>query len=143
MQNSFPKQLAYLNSKQALVQTQSMNTWKELYQQRIRWAKKTSSLSNILIKVVGVGVLLANFTLILLFIIGFIDSLKWIYFIVFLVLKIIIDSLLLYRTAANLHQKTPFITWLFSSLLYPFFSVSVVVLGLFTNYRWKGREFDK
>lgn len=143
IQESFPNKLGYLNSKQALVKTQSIDSWQELYQQRIRWSKKTSSLPNILIKGIGMSVLLVNFTIIILFFFGFFDSLQWKIGFVFLAVKILLDSLLVYLTGKSTNQKIPIFTWLLSSLLYPIFSVSVILLGSFSRYQWKGRRFDK
>lgn len=143
MQESFPNKLGYLNSKQALVKTQSLNSWQGLYQQRIRWSKKTSSLPNILIKGIGISVLLANFTVIILFFFGFFDFLKWMIWFSFFTVKVLLDSLLVYLTAKNMNQKISIFTWLLSSLLYPVFSVSVVLLGIFSTYQWKGRVFKK
>jgi len=143
MQQQFPKQVFYLQAKEVKVITQSLTTWKALLQQRIRWGKKTAGMSNWFIKTVGLLVLLFNTSLIVLVIL----SLFYQQYVTILLLlfasKLIIDSLFLLKIHKITFQKFPIIVWIVSSFIYPFFSVSVILLGFFSNYTWKGRKFVK
>ena len=57
----FPKKTKYLKSDKALIITSAEPTLKKLFQQRIRWASKSTSYSNRFTKIVGLIVLLTIF----------------------------------------------------------------------------------
>lgn len=129
----------YLKSKEAIVTTFPVKTWSNLIHQRTRWAAKTSSFSSIKVKLIGLLVLLTN-ALILFYL--FAENLENL-LIPFLV-KIIIDLFLFLPTIRFFEHKSSFYKWyLFASLLYPFFSIFIIVNSLFFKYNWKGRRFKK
>ncbi len=143
MQLIYPENLFYLNAPKAMVETQSINTWRELYQQRIRWANKTSSLSSFYIKFIGLSVFFYNLALIILIFLFLTNAVPISWFVSFFLLKVFTDSLILRRVAIVLGQKINLFSWFLSSFIYPFFTVSVVFLGFLTDYNWKGRVFKK
>ena len=133
----------YLKSKKAVVSTNPAKDISVLIQQRLRWASKTSHNSNGFAKGVGLIVLLGNLVCIMLIptvLLGYI-SLKTA--IALFIIKFSIDFLLLFKTSRFFKQETLLLSYLFSSLLYPFFSVYIVLLALFKSYEWKGRTFKK
>ena len=143
MQKAFPTQVSFLNSKEALVQTKSESTWQALYQQRIRWAAKTSKIPNPFITFTGILVVLTNLLLLsLLLAIPFIKNAGF-SLVLFVIIKLLIDRLLVVKVASILNQKINFLSWFMGSLFYPFFSVSVAFISLFSSYKWKGRRFLK
>ncbi len=143
MQKAFPKQVSLLNSKEAIVQTKSESTWQALYQQRIRWAAKTSKIPNSFITFTGILVVLTNLLLLsFLFASPFIENASFSLGI-FFIIKLLIDRLLVVTVATILNQKINFLSWFMGSLFYPFFSVSVAFISLFSSYKWKGRKFLK
>ena len=143
MQKAFPTQVSFLNSKEALVNTKSESTWQALYQQRIRWAAKTSKIPNLFITFTGILVVLTNlFLLSLLLAIPFVENTGFSLGI-FFITKLLIDRLLVVKIAAILNQKINFLSWFMGSLFYPFFSVSVAFISLVSSYKWKGRKFLK
>jgi len=60
-----------------------------------------------------------------------------------LLLKLLVDYLLINKTYQFTYQKLDLKTYIFSSLLYPFFVVYVVVKSFFTKVKWKDRIFKK
>ena len=116
-----------------------MNDWKSLFYQRVRWASKTGSYQSSFGK--GLGLVVFGGNIGFLFIIY--NLLFWegdFYLLVFLLLaKLIVDFFLIHKTNIFLKSKTHF--YLISSLLYPFFSVSVALYSLAGKYEWKGRRF--
>ncbi len=46
MKKAFPKQVQFLKSKEAIVSTKPQKNWKDVINQRIRWASKTSKQKN-------------------------------------------------------------------------------------------------
>tara|TARA_R100001369_G_scaffold92608_2_gene138674 strand:- start:1752 stop:2906 length:1155 start_codon:yes stop_codon:yes gene_type:complete len=133
----------YLKTQKAIVTTNPANNVSELIHQRLRWAAKTSRYTNRFAKAVGIIVLLSNLIcleLIPAVFIGFI-SLKTA--LALIVIKFSIDFLLLFKTSRFFKQETFLLSYLFSSLIYPFFAVYIASLSLFKSYEWKGRTFKK
>lgn len=135
----FPDKVHYLKSENTIVTTKPLNDWKSLFYQRVRWASKTGSYQSNFGKLLGLVVFGGNICLWfvaygLLFGIGN-------YFLLCLLLlaKLIIDFILIHQTNQFLKTKTQ--SFLLSSLLYPFFSVSVALYSLTGKYEWKGRKF--
>ena len=58
MQKKYPKNVFFLNSVDAIVQTRAVPTWKNLLHQRVRWASKTGDLPKVEAKVTGTVVFL-------------------------------------------------------------------------------------
>jgi cellulose synthase/poly-beta-1,6-N-acetylglucosamine synthase-like glycosyltransferase len=129
----------YLKSKEAIITTFPVKTWSDLISQRTRWAAKTSSFSSIKVKLIGLLVLLTNFLVIYYLVTESVELLL----IPFLV-KMIIDLFLFLPTIRFFEHKSSFYKWyVFASLLYPFFSLFVVINSLLFKYNWKGRRFKK
>jgi len=142
MKQAYPNQVFFLSSPQAIVQTHSVSSWGALLQQRIRWAAKTTKISNNWLKSIGVLVFMTNFCLLFLLGYSLIVQSGWLLLQSFFI-KLFIDSLLLYAASKKLQQPFKFRFFLLSSIGYPFFSVGVVFLSFFTSYQWKGRSFSK
>lgn len=132
----------YLKSKHAIVTTDPAKSLNHLIEQRIRWASKTSRYNSWFAKLVGLIVLLGNLVgLALVFSVVFnLIDLK--IAIALFVIKFSIDFLLLFKTSRFFKQESVLLSYLLSSLIYPFFSVGVAVLSLFKSYKWKGRTFS-
>ena len=133
------KSVHYLKSKEAIVTTFPVKSWSDLINQRTRWAAKTSSFSSIKVKLIGLLVLLTNALVIYYLCTESIEIL----FIPF-VIKMMIDLFLFLPTTEFFDHKSSFYKWyIFASLLYPFFSIFVILNSLFFKYNWKGRRFKK
>ncbi|MBK0370556.1 glycosyltransferase family 2 protein [Flavobacterium agrisoli] len=135
----FPEKVGYLKSIQAVVKTAPENSWKSLFQQRVRWAAKTAKYPNVFGKVLGILVFLTNVTAIATLVFGAFQLLSFIEIEIFWIIKMIIDFMLLFATNRFLgRKKMPY--WLLGSLVYPFFSVTVATYSLFGTFEWKGRK---
>ncbi|WP_299366218.1 glycosyltransferase [Winogradskyella sp.] len=135
--------VAYLKSAQAIVITNPVKSIGQLVQQRLRWASKTSHNPNWFSKIVGFIVFFGNLVCValpFLFVLSFIELRTAL---ALLVIKFAIDFLLLFKIARFFRQESVLLSYIFSSLLYPFFSVYVALLSLFKPYHWKGRVFKK
>jgi glycosyltransferase involved in cell wall biosynthesis len=135
----FPEKVCYLKTENNIVVTKPEHNWKSLFHQRVRWASKTGSYQSKF--GIGLGLIVFLGNLGLLFVICFL----WLgkgnfYVLLFLLLvKFLVDFVLIYKTNKFLKNKTQF--FVISSLLYPFFSVSVALYSWFGKYEWKGRKF--
>ncbi|MCG9791633.1 glycosyltransferase [Flavobacterium algicola] len=129
-------QVHYLKSQETIITTKPLNDWQSLFYQRVRWAAKTSSYHSTFGKLLGIFVFTGNLSIILAFyFLGF-----WIALLLFTV-KVCIDTMLIVRTNKFLRSRNQFL--ITSSILYPFWSVTVAVYSIFGSYKWKGRSFSK
>jgi cellulose synthase/poly-beta-1,6-N-acetylglucosamine synthase-like glycosyltransferase len=136
-----PEKVGFLLAKESIVATKPVAIWSELFQQRVRWASKSTGYSSIYGKLLALVVFGGNLAWIVSFLLWLIGFLDQNIFMLFVALKFLIDFILLYKTANFFESKLQYV--LASSLLYPFFSVSVAVYSLFGKYSWKGRTFRK
>ena len=137
------KKVHYLMSIEAVVSTNPAKNRTELIQQRLRWASKTSRYNNWVTKGVGVIVLLGNLVCLAFIPAVLLEYLTFKTAITLFIIKFSIDFLLLFKTARFFKQETLLLSYLFSSLIYPFFCLYIVLLSLFKSYEWKGRTFKK
>ncbi len=127
--------IAFLNSEEAVVETYGQTKIKKLLQQRTRWASKFKSNRNML-----------NFSLALLI---FLVNTAWLYCIaklftgvnlniaLFVIFKLTIDILLLFLATGFKPRKELRAYIMPVALLYPVYAVTVALLSLFADPRWK------
>ena len=137
------EKVRFLKSRANVVQTLPKPSWKELLEQRKRWAAKTSSYGNAFGKVVGILVLLANLGLVLGLSMAFAGLITWNLLGLLFLVKLNVDFLLIYRAASFFERTEAMRSFLTSSLLYPFFVLIVSLSSIGGSYRWKGRRFTK
>lgn len=130
----------YLKSKNNIVITKPVDSWKSLFQQRIRWASKTGSYQSVFGKDLAVIVFLGNLGIVVGFVLSIVGFLTWVNFSILFLIKFIVDTILLYKT--NLFfSKNSMRYLILSSVFYPFFCVSVALFAMSGKYEWKGRKF--
>ena len=130
-----------MKTKEALVQTFAVNSWKSLLSQRIRWASKSANYQLPTGKIIGIVVILMNLLFCMLPVL--LISFSWKIVLAIFLSKIIIDSLLLGQTLRFTTQKINPIFIFASGILYPFFTVYIFMLSLVSTYTWKERTFKK
>ncbi len=135
--------VAYLKSSEIIVKTHPVNTFRELVQQRVRWASKTASYSLLFGKMIGILILLGNSIIALSPLLVLCEIISSSTAIFYFLLKLFFDYLLLKRISHFFKQKIPLINYVRSGLIHPYFTLLVVVKSLFSNYNWKGRTFKK
>lgn len=136
-----PEKVGFLLAKESIVATKPVATWSELFQQRVRWASKSTGYSSLYGKLLALVVFGGNLGWIVSFLLWLIGFLDQNIFMLFVALKFLIDFILICKTANFFESKLQYV--IASSLLYPLFSVSVAVYSLFGKYSWKGRNFKK
>ncbi|HET9745445.1 MAG TPA: glycosyltransferase, partial [Chitinophagaceae bacterium] len=87
----FPGHISYLLSKEAIVATNPAKTWKEFFNQRIRWASKATDYNDIKIFSALFLVYFFNCALLALLVVGFWNPFSWIAFLGILIGKIVIE----------------------------------------------------
>lgn len=125
----------------AVVWTKPQQNFKDLTQQRIRWASKAKYYQNQ--NLIGLGVLVFSTNLILVLGLGlaFVFEGFKIWFWLLWLLKIVSDFVVLYR--GNQFFKTGLCArdYLMMLLVYPFVSVYFATLSFNGKFTWKGRAY--
>ncbi|MDX1751569.1 MAG: glycosyltransferase [Salinimicrobium sediminis] len=135
--------IAFLKSPGAVVATSPASGVGQMLSQRIRWAGKTSATKNSFGKAVGLIVFLMNFLLSAAFIAMIFGIFSHTVFLGMFLFKFNVDFLLIHRAASFFGRESSLKSYFWSSMIYPFFSSSVVILSIFSEYEWKGRRFKK
>lgn len=135
--------ILYLKNNQAIVTTKPQSNLKNLISQRVRWASKTSNYKNNFAKTVGLLVLLMNASLVigLLLVTLGLFALKPFAYLFFI--KVAIDFILIYKACQLFNKEELLKHYLWSCFIYPFFSVYIAFISMFTTYKWKNRTFKK
>ncbi len=134
-----PGRVSYLLSKDAIVMTQAAKTWKEFFNQRIRWASKATNYNDIKILSVLFLVYFFNCSILALFIASFWNSNLWFGFVAVLLGKTIIEFIFIYPVA-NFYNKQGLLKWF--PLFQPLHIIYTIIagwLGTFGRFEWKGR----
>lgn len=138
----FGDSVRFLKHEESRVITYPVNSWNELNHQRLRWASKTSKVEDSKTKFLAAIILLGNllFVYTVLAIVLNLNLYTPLWFIPF---KVIIDIVFVEQLAADYEQRIPAHFLILSGLLYPFFSVLIVIQTFFSKYKWKDRSFKQ
>jgi poly-beta-1,6-N-acetyl-D-glucosamine synthase len=139
----FPKKIGYLKSREAVVTTQPVTSWKQLVSQRVRWASKTSQQKSLVSKLVGLSVFAMNLLVIAFILYSLFSPQYYAFTITVFVFKFFIDFLLVWKSVQFFNKPFPFVSFLISTLIYPLVTVWVVLATFSGNYVWKERSFKK
>ncbi|WP_194766610.1 glycosyltransferase [Tamlana sp. I1] len=138
-----PEKVHYLKSDQAIVKTNAEPSWKQLMSQRVRWAAKTTAYKNVFGKLAGVLVFLMNFWIVTALILSIFSLFPFKTALYLLIIKCSIDFYIIFKTAHFFNQVHALKSYILGCVIYPFFSVYVASLAIFSNYSWKGRTFKR
>lgn len=133
------KRVAYATSERSLVWTNAETRFKDILQQRLRWAGKTSKINNRYTLLLGGLTLLANFSIVLLAI-ATIFTQDWKQFALIFLTKAAIDFLFLLLVAIQWKVEANLFYYPFVALLYPFYLIAIVPLSLLVRPKWKNRK---
>ncbi len=136
----YPGKVNYLKSPEVVVSTQPMKSWRDLFNQRIRWASKARKYKDKRILPVLLLVYLFNLLFPALIIAGFYRHYYWLWLGGLWVAKTVVE-LPLFASAANFFNKRWALKLFF--LFQPLHILYVILSGLlaqFGKYEWKGRK---
>ena len=148
----YPDRVLFLKSKVAIVKTAPVDTIKQFFNQRIRWASKAEKYDDKRILPVLVLVYFFNVLLLVLPIVSVFNNAQYSIFNVqcsmlgvwlwMLLFKIVAELFFLYPVAAFFNKKS--MLWFFP-LMQPFHILYTIIagwLGKFGKYSWKEREVN-
>lgn len=142
MNKSFPGKVRFLKSPQALVSTKPQASWKDLVNQRIRWASKTSKQKNRFSILLGGLVFLVNLAFLVLPVAIIIDFWNFEFYIILIVLKILMDYVVVLQSAKFFGKPISILKFPALSIVYATLILIVFVKSLGGKYSWKGRTFQ-
>ncbi|MCY7423168.1 MAG: glycosyltransferase [Chitinophagaceae bacterium] len=135
-----PAGVKFLLSKDAIVRTLSMPDWKSFFNQRIRWASKADTYQDKRIFWVLALVYFLNLLLLVIFVTGFFRPVFFVYWVMLLLVKTLIELRFMRLVAAFFGEET-LLKWF--GFMQPFHIMYTVIagwLGKFGSYQWKGRK---
>lgn len=135
-----PGDIHYLKSKEAIVSTQPMKTWKAFFNQRIRWASKARLYDDKRIVAVLLLVYLFNLSFLGLFIAGFLNSQYWLYLLISWIAKTIIELPFVYSVSAFFGKQSLVKYFFFFQPLHILYTIISGLFGQLGRYEWKGRR---
>jgi hypothetical protein len=120
----------YLKSKDAIVYTEAEKSIKSFFKQRIRWASKSKSYKDFDTILSSLIVLIANFSIIVLFFVSiFIHKLTF-YLIIIWGTKILIDFIFLYISGKYFTKNKNIFLIPLLSIIYPFYVSYIAFISL-------------
>lgn len=138
--NKYPEQIDFCNHPNAIVKTQSETSWKDLKEQRKRWATKTQSYDHKgIVLIQGIVFVMAVYLFHFMFA-TFIDWRIGLIGVVVWIVKTILDYAYLSRIN-TLFSGQPFKDFWKSSILYVIYILVAGYYAIFPSmYEWKGRK---
>ena len=136
----FPDKVRYLKSKEAVVATQPMPSWKSFYNQRKRWASKTLHYDDYRITAVLALVYFVNVLFFVILLAALLNAPFWKLLLLYLVVKTGIE-LPFVAAVARFYGEGRILKYfpLFQPL-HIAYTVSVGFLSQLGKYEWKGRQ---
>lgn len=136
----YPDQVHYLKSKDAVVTTQPMKTWKTFFNQRIRWASKAKNYDDKRIFPVLLLVYLFNLSFLALAVAGFFCSYYWFYLGALWIAKTVIEFPFFISLSNFFGKQWAIKFFFFFQPLHIIYTIVSGLFGQFGKYEWKGRR---
>ncbi len=136
----YPGAVQYLKSNDAIVQTAAAPTWKDFFQQRIRWASKARQYADKRFLPILILVYLFNLSFLILAVLAVADPQYVLWLLSLWLLKAAVEAPLFF-SAAKFFEAPKLMKWLF--ILQPLHILYTVVIGFMGQqgrYKWKGRR---
>lgn len=130
----------YLKSKDAIILTQPMESWKSFFNQRIRWSSKSTQYQDKRIFFVLLLVYLFNLSFLMLFIAGFWNYYYWLFLFGLCIAKTVIEFPFVNTIAVFFGKQRLMKYFLFFQPLHIAYTIMAGWLGQFGKYEWKGRK---
>lgn len=136
----YPQHVKYIKSKEAIMYTQPVQTWREFFRQRIRWASKTVHYDDRRIFFVLWIVYLFNLSFPVLLIAGLWNYHYWLYALGLWIAKTIIEFPFVRSVSAFFEKQYLMKYFFFLQPLHIFYTILSGFFGQFGKYEWKGRK---
>ncbi len=134
----FPDKIYFLKSPEAIVETLPQEHWKQLYNQKLRWASKSKEIKNVFGQMVGGIILAVNLLGLFLLFLFWYNPLIWLSY---WGIKLLFDLIFIFYVNKFYQNKINYNNLIISSLLYPLYSL-IILMGLVQKkYTWKDNKY--
>ena len=140
MQKIYPDRIHYLKSQNCIVRTEPQHTWQDFFNQRTRWASKSSHYKDAFLTGILVFVYAYNLWLVILATMAGFQKVSWSFVLIAILAKILIELPLLVSVLDFFKKIRKVLAFPF---LQPLHIIYIVVAGVFSlrkTYMWKGRR---
>lgn len=131
------KAIGFFLNREVIVKTATMPNLKAFFRQRTRWTSKTKAYTNWKIIATALTVFLFNLSIVFFFVAGFFMPVFWAFYVLYVIMKTLIDYPIIRRISAFMKQKKLKFWTLPLEFIYPFYVVFTAIAGMFTKVRWK------
>ena len=138
--NNNKQNIHYLFSRDAIISTPAMESWRNFFNQRIRWASKAAHYKNLSITVVMFIVYIFNLFFPILFVAGIWNNEYFFWLIALWLAKTIIEWPFVHAVATFYGKQNLMKYFLFFQPLHIIYTIAAGFLGQFGSYEWKGRR---
>ena len=129
--------IGFFLNREVIVKTATMPNLKAFFRQRTRWTSKTKAYTNLKIIATALIVLMFNMSIVFFFAAGFFMPVFWVFFVLYVIMKTLIDFPILRRITHFMKQQRLMLWMLPLEFVYPFYVVFTAFSGLFSNVKWK------
>ena len=141
IKRKYPGNIQFNSEPRAIVETDPEKTLKNFWNQRKRWVSKSSHYRDFDILATAFIVSGANMLLIVFLILMTFNPIFINYFIIFFLLKLIIDAILLFPVIFHYKRYRLLNSYLPSQLIYPFYVAASALGGKLSGFKWKNRYY--
>lgn len=131
------KAIGFFLNREVIVKTATMPNLRAFFRQRTRWTSKTRAYTNWKIIATALTVFLFNLSIVFFFVAGFFMPVFWCFYVLYIILKTLIDYPIIRRISAFMKQKKLKFWTLPLEFIYPFYVVFTAFAGMFAKVRWK------
>ncbi|MGZ5246514.1 MAG: glycosyltransferase [Flavitalea sp.] len=138
--DKYPENVFYLRSDDAIVTTEAAESWKEFFNQRIRWASKSSDYTDKKILYILMVVYFYNLLFPIIALTMFWYEKGWMMLLLFMAFKVLVEFPFVASVAKFFGLSK--LMWYFPFLqpLHIFYTIIAGWLGKFGSYQWKSRK---
>ncbi len=136
----YPDKIHYLKSKEAIVSTHPVKSWKDFLNQRIRWASKAGKYDDKRIIFVLLLVYFFNLSFLALAIAGFFCYHYWLFLAGLWLAKTIVELPFVFSVAGFFNKQSLLKYFFIFQPLHIFYTIVSGLFGQFGKYEWKSRR---
>jgi cellulose synthase/poly-beta-1,6-N-acetylglucosamine synthase-like glycosyltransferase len=135
------KSIHFIKSRKAIVYTNAAQTFREFINQRVRWTSKSKAYRDLDVVFTAIIVSLINLLIVGSFIAGLFNPHFLRVTMIAFIIKSFADLCILIPTSSFFKQSKLILLFPFLQIIYPFYVVFTVFLGLLGKFVWKSRLY--
>lgn len=143
MKKTFPNQVQFLKTQEAIIVTKPQKSWSSVINQRVRWASKTSKQKNTVSVLLGMLVFFVNISILVFPFLMVFNAENLVVFILLIFFKISADYIVVLQASKFFEVRISFLKFFWQPIFYALLIMAVVLGSFRGNYSWKGRTFEK